>query len=359
MPLEEMLAPLSAGSPAGENTEYDPRSMELESLAAGSPEEGMLGDDPDQRRDPEWRKLRRSCEALWGVTRDLRVAAYWTVAETMLEGIEGLRSGLKLIDHLVTDLWNDFWPRLDPDDDNDPTERINILQMLSPEQGVFGDRVLFISKFRELRLVPDLRYSLRDLMILNGMLEAADGTRPDGALMDAEMTAVPVSVMTEKLAAAQESLALLADIAEKMNAAMGDTGYITFASLEHELKILERFYSLHAQSSASEEEAAAAPEAAAGKAPAAPAAAAAPAIRPAGFTIADYHPANRAEALLLLKKSAEYFQNAEPTSPVPFLISRALRMAEMNFIELLGEIDQNAQDRGREQLGVPRPQDSY
>ena len=30
----------------------------------------------------------------------------------------------------------------------------------------------------------------------------------------------------------------------------------------------------------------------------------------------------------------------------------ALKMANMNFMDLLGEIDQNALDRGREQFGV-------
>ncbi|MGN0915480.1 MAG: hypothetical protein ACI4NE_03900, partial [Succinivibrio sp.] len=46
------------------------------------------------------------------------------------------------------------------------------------------------------------------------------------------------------------------------------------------------------------------------------------------------------------------FKNTEPTSPVPYLIDRAIRMANMNFMELLAEKDQNAVDRGREQLGV-------
>ncbi|MCR5084844.1 MAG: hypothetical protein K6A65_05015, partial [Succinivibrionaceae bacterium] len=89
----------------------------------------------------------------------------------------------------------------------------------------------------------------------------------------------------------------------------------------------------------------------------APAAAGAAAPRRAmAFSLDAYAPTTRSEALLLLRKAADYFQKAEPTSPVPFLIKRAVRMAEMNFIELLGEIDQNALDRGREQLGVPRPE---
>lgn len=77
-----------------------------------------------------------------------------------------------------------------------------------------------------------------------------------------------------------------------------------------------------------------------------------PLLAPQAFNLESYKVKNRNDALLLLKKSAEYFQVAEPTSPVPFLINRALKMANMNFMDLLGEIDQNALDRGREQFGV-------
>ena len=67
---------------------------------------------------------------------------------------------------------------------------------------------------------------------------------------------------------------------------------------------------------------------------------------------------NRSEALLLLRKGCEYFQTAEPTSPVPFLVNRALRMAEMNFMDLLSEIAPDSVDRGRDILGIKRSDES-
>ena len=141
---------------------------------------------------------------------------------------------------------------------------------------------------------------------------------------------------------------------------MGNAGYVWSAIIERELKACERVYTVFAGTPASESDAAPAPQTR-GKAAAAAGqdAAKRAAPPPQAFSIAEYHPASRSEALLLLKKSAEYFEAAEPTSPVPFLLRRALRMAEMNFIDILAEIDANALDRAREQLGVPKPDNVY
>jgi type VI secretion system protein ImpA len=75
---------------------------------------------------------------------------------------------------------------------------------------------------------------------------------------------------------------------------------------------------------------------------------------PAGgsFNLAAYKPASRADALLLLRKGAEYFQRQEPNSPIPLLINRALRFSEMNFIDLLEDIVPDALSQGKTILGI-------
>ena len=70
------------------------------------------------------------------------------------------------------------------------------------------------------------------------------------------------------------------------------------------------------------------------------------------FNLAVFRPANRADALLLLRKGAEYFQRQEPNSPIPLLINRALRFSEMNFIDLLEDIVPDALSQGKKILGV-------
>ena len=72
----------------------------------------------------------------------------------------------------------------------------------------------------------------------------------------------------------------------------------------------------------------------------------------AGVNLATLRPATRADALLMLRKGAEYFQRQEPNSPIPLLVNRALRISEMNFIDLLQDIVPDALDQGKKILGV-------
>ncbi len=350
MEIQKLLEPVSETSFAGENLEYDPLYVKLAELASGVPASEM-GGVVVAGRDPDWRGLRRSALEIWQNTRDLRVAAYLTVACTVLEGLSGLRDGLKIIDDLIANHWDDFYPQLDPGDDNDPTERINILAMLSPSAGAYNDPIMFTAKLRDLTLVENHGATLRDAMMVTGAIDA-DETAPASAVFHAEMMTVPVDVMTEKLTLTKEIQRLVAHIADIMNERMASRGYIEFETLGKELRHFERFYAEFAHRETPGDTPADGPDGELRQMPS---------VAPtySGMNINACKPTNRNEALMLLRKAAEYFRQSEPTSPVPFLVGRALRMADMNFIDLLGEIDSNALDRGREQLGVPKPQDEY
>lgn len=355
LPLDEMAEPVSVDSPAGENQEYNPLYLALEELACGVPA-SQMGDSVNEGREPDWRTLRKNCLELWKSTRDLRVACYLAVAGLALDGLRGFAEGLELVRVLFADYWDSFWPQLDPDDDNDPLERLNIVSMISPPPGAYDDPLHFLTLFRHQRLAPaGPGYTLRDLMIADGELESDEKT-VDLALLNAEMTAVPSEDMLRQaqlVEEVQEKLTAVAQIFESHT----DRYALSFALLKDELKRLKRFYaqfSLGGSPAAGEEgvpeERGAVPDSA-GRAETAAGGSAGKAV---DLTV--IRARNRSEALLLLKKGCEYFQSAEPTSPVPYLISRALRMAEMNFMDLLAEIDASAVERGRDILGVKAPE---
>jgi hypothetical protein len=111
------------------------------------------------------------------------VAAYLVIAETVMGGFRDCEAALKLLHFLIRDMWETMYPNLDPGDDNDPTERINILAMLSPEPGAFNDPIMFIAKIRALRLTPSLPYTLWDYLISINELEAADSQNIDTNLI--------------------------------------------------------------------------------------------------------------------------------------------------------------------------------
>jgi type VI secretion system protein ImpA len=338
--IDELAKPLPGDEPAGKDLEYDPVYVELDSLAVAVPD-SFMGDSKIEGHGPDWKKLNKNCIDLWGRTRDLRVAVYLTIGQAVTGGLEGLAAGMKLTLFLVRDLWEAFYPRLDSD--NDPLERLNILSMLSPPTGSVNDPVMFIPRFRETRLVPSLRYTLRDLLIAAKEIEPAEGGVEE-RLLRAEFMSVPQEEIEQQSGFASEIKTLIDELCETANSKMTDGSILDMSALTHELDRLGGFYDSFKASPVAEsveETADGAPETHD------PATASSSQI-----ALLSYNAASRAEALMLLKKGAEYFQKEEPNSPIPQLVNRALRFSEMSFIELIEDIMPDALSRGRDILGI-------
>jgi type VI secretion system ImpA family protein len=332
-------------NPAGQNLEYDPLYMEMDSLATEVPD-SFMGESKIEGRGPDWKKLSKNCLELWAKTRDLRVAVYLVIAEAITGGLAGLAAGLKLPVFLVRDLWDSFYPQLDPSEDNDPLERLNILSMLSPQSGAINDPVMFIPRFRETRLVPSLGYTLRDLLISLNEIEVGEGKAIDQKLLRAELMNVAVTEIEEQTALVREAQDLLAELCNGINGKVDASYRIDMSALTHELDRLASFYGSHLESFGPGAEKEAGESADSADSP--------PAVGVSGekVSLLSYHASTRAEALLLLKKGAEYFQTQEPNSPIPQLINRALRFSEMTFIELIEDIVPDALSRGKDILGI-------
>jgi type VI secretion system ImpA family protein len=337
---------LEGENPAGQNLEYDPLYVEMDALALEVPD-SFMGDSKIEGRGPDWKKLSKNCLELWTKTRDLRVAVYLAISEAIAGGggLAGLVAGLKLPVFLVKELWESFYPRLDPDDDDDPLERLNILSMLSPQSGAINDPVMFIPRFRETRLVPSLNYTLRDLLISLNAIEVSDDKSINPRLLRAELMNVAVPEIEQQLALVKEGQALITELCDGMNSKMKGSYTLDMSALSHELDRLADFYKSHLESLGS------VPEKAVEKSSDSVGQSA---VSVPGEKVAllSYHAATRAEALLLLKKGAEYFQSQEPNSPIPLLIDRAVRFAGMGFLELMADIAPDALSRGRDVLGI-------
>jgi type VI secretion system protein ImpA len=131
---------------------------------------------------------------------------------------------------------------------------------------------------------------------------------------------------------------------------MGGAYTISMQTLVHEVDYVGRYLAgiLTRMGSAS---AAAAAEGAAESGEAAPAAVTAAAAG-APQNLGSIKARNREDALLLLRKGAEYFEKEEKSSPIPQLVKRAIRFSEMNFMDLLADIAPDALSKGREILGI-------
>lgn len=170
--VDGLLRPVSDAAPCGEELRYDRRYLEVMRLAEGKPEQQM-GDTIVPGEEPNWREVYDGCLELFARSKDLRVAMLLCLANLRLEGYPGLRDGLRIVKGLVEAYWNGLFPILDPDDGNDPTERMNIIASLAVPPGSFGDPMKFQDRTREAAIVQHRqlgRVGLRELLIVAGEL---------------------------------------------------------------------------------------------------------------------------------------------------------------------------------------------
>ena len=163
--IEELLREIAADAPCGEDLEYDPAYAELEKLAQETPER-QYGETIIPAEPPDWRSVKQTALNLHERTRDLRVAVYLTQALLHVDGLAGFAEGLALVAGLIERYWDSVFPRLDPEDDDDPTLRVNtIVALCDPETTLRALRETPLVNSRTLG-----RFGLREVQIAAGVL---------------------------------------------------------------------------------------------------------------------------------------------------------------------------------------------
>jgi type VI secretion system protein ImpA len=345
--VEALLAEVDPESPCGEDLTYDPEYLELERVAQGTPEH-QVGSTVVQAEEPDWRDVRDKAVALFGRTKDLRVGMHVALASLQLDGVLGLRDGLALLRGLVERYWEQVYPQLDPEDDYDPLERMNILSALSPPAEVYADPMQFRQRARAAALCRSKQlgsFSLRDLLVARGEMAPADAgaSPPELPVIEAAFQDTEVDYLQEVATAAQEGAEHL-DILDSLITQRVGVGK---APNLGELRGIAEQIAAFVNEFLSRRGAAVGPgvaEAAPGGAEAGAGAAAGPAISGEIRSPQD--------VIRVLDKVCEYYQRQEPSSPVPLLVKRAKRLVRKNFVEIIQDLTPDSL-RQIEMIGGP------
>jgi type VI secretion system protein ImpA len=312
---------LAGDEPCGPNLEYDPAFQELERNLLGKPEV-QYGNTITPAVPPDWKAVRRQAVELLGRTRDLRIAVALARALLALEGLPGFAGGLQAIDAMLETHWANVHPQLDPDDDDDPTLRINSLGPLTDAGTVL--RELHDSAFVQLPGLGPL--SLRQLDYATGEAPVPDGQLALApASIEKALQAIPREALQPVLAAATQAHAGVIHIEAMLVQRVGNAQALNLAPLLRPLARIAAFLQPYAKGAAID-----APEpapAVAGAAPAAPLA--------AGISgdILD-----RDDVVKALDKLLSYYRRQEPSSPIPILLERAKRLVPMTFMEIMEDL---------------------
>jgi type VI secretion system protein ImpA len=307
--------------------------MELERLIPGKPEVES-GSEKHPAEEPDWREVRDRSVELLGRTKDLRVALWLAVALLRLEGIAGLRDGLALFRGILERFWDGVHPQLDPEDDNDPIRRLNIISWLAPPGDV--DEVKFRQRLREAPLCTSRQlqqsFSYRDVCIARGEIAPGEtGDRPaiDQAVIDGafeETTTEELLLTAGTLGEAREhARAIVSALEDKVGSkrAPGLSGFT--AVLEKVAECVQTYLSRRGYVGDKQE---GSEKAAAAKGrSAAPVAAGVPGqIR------------SPEDVLAAIERICEYYEKNEPSSPLPLLMRRAQRLVSKSFMEIVRDL---------------------
>jgi type VI secretion system protein ImpA len=327
---EELLKPISDEFPCGEDLSYDPGFQELESLSRGKEETQFSAAEP-----PDYKSLRSRCLELFARSKDLRVAVTLMVASLELDGLSGFRECLVLVKGLLENYWPAFYPQLDPADDNDPLQRMNIVASMAMPVGTYGDSFRILERLRRIPLCDSVqmgRYSLADI------LRAESGTPPPDDKPEVKMPQIDSAFRDSNQEKLGEIYSILSDCVALVQGLDGSVTLTVGARNAPDLTPLSA--ELTAMRSR------VAPFIKAG------------ATAVAGGDLASTTEAqgnegtqafslegeirSREDVLTLLQKICQYYDRTEPSSPVPLVLKRAARLAEMDFMQIMQDLSPDA-----------------
>lgn len=325
MDVPLLLAAVSATSPCGEDLEYDADFLRLERDSKGQPERSM-GDSILPAEPPEWRSIRQQSQDLLQRSKDLRITHFLLQSTLALDGIPGLASSLTLISELLKQYWAELHPRLDADDDNDPTVRINALAGLTSDTTIRLLRESILARSRTFGAV-----SLRAAANASGLQSFADESlgaeQLAGALRDCDPEQLEIT-RAALLQARSAAEAIEQQVSDQVGSAQGvDLGPLK-QPLKMALQILGQFAPQSGDSDLPEavgEDSTTATEPS--STPSAPRTAAASGV--------SGEINNRDDVLRSLDRILAYYTRHEPSSPLPVLLNRAKNLVHADFAAIV------------------------
>jgi type VI secretion system protein ImpA len=322
---EELLKPISDEWPCGEDLSYDASLQELETMARGKQETQFAAAEP-----PDWKKLRSSCLEIFARSKDLRIAMTLAVASLELDGLPGFRECLALVKGLLETYWAAVYPQLDPADDNDPLQRMNIVATLATPVGTYGDPLRILERLRAIPLCNSVqmgRYNFAEILRAESGV-ATEGDKPavSTAQIEAAFRDSNPEELGERYKILGDCVTLVQEIDESITRTVGAANAPDLSPLSGDLAAMQSRVARYIKKT----------EAAAGDVTGASG-------QPGQVAFSlEGEIRSRDDVLRLLQKICHYYDRVEPSSPVPLMLKRAARLAEMDFIQIIQDLSPDA-----------------
>jgi type VI secretion system protein ImpA len=336
-----LLAPIGAEAPCGPDLEYDPSFLALENSLATAFVDRAVGPEGDAPAI-EWKRIANDASALFGRTKDLRIAVTLTRAWLNQDGLRGLHRGLHLVQQLLSLRWGSVHPQIGAQGDTEGIMRVNSLRGLCDARTMIAP--LRAATLLRARGLPAL--SLRDLerAISGGDKQAEPGTSstpaaPDMTVVEASFIGCDLDELEKIWTVANEARAM-ATALEQLFHEHGTSAVLRLTELLTQLESIDALLGPRIRA----RRAAQAVENAPDEEDQTPSAADHAHGNGNGRAVATRSSAaggplqSRTDVLRELDRICAYYDTHEPASPVPMLLRRAKRLVTMSFLEIVREL---------------------
>jgi type VI secretion system protein ImpA len=329
--IEKLLQPVSPEKPCGPDLSYDPRFEELETIAKGIPEV-EIGNISRPAEPPEWGELRQKSTEFLAESKHLRAAIFLTCSALKTGGLAGFRDGVELIRGLLENYWVEVYPLLDPEDNSDPTQRLNILSALTAARGTISGWItiqeyLQTTPLCGLKAAPPFTFAeIAEAKQASGSQADRPPGGPQLSVIVAAMRGAPEQIKTaaEVLTA---SIVAVEGIDKALTATLTASNTISFEPL---LKLLREMSAIVEGFLPGETVAAAA---------AAPGGEAGTAVTTSAGAPMGGGIRGPDDVVRELERICDYYRTIEPGSPVLFILRRAQKLAKMDFLQAMAELN--------------------
>ncbi len=325
--VEALLQPLEEEGPCGPDLTYERDFIELQRATEGVPEQ-ISGDEVKPGEPPDWQDVEQRAIAVLHRARDLRAAIALARAWLANEGMSGLAAGLDLVHRLTDTYWDAVHPRAD--EDGDLMLRFNSI-------GTLIDDAYMLLPLRLQPLVSSRqfgKFSLRDWRIATGKLKLPEGseeTPPERSLIETAFEGADLEELQQDAEASHRALESVGALQKTIDANAPSQG-TSLQALQAELKEIVRLYDDMVGRRTGAEPAADDADSFDGS---------------GGHSVgggggAPGQVRSRADVVRALDAVCNYYRDNEPSSPVPMLLTRAKRLVNMSFMEIVRDLTPSA-----------------
>ncbi|OMG75184.1 ImpA family type VI secretion system protein [Burkholderia ubonensis] len=330
--VHDWMEPIGGTSPCGADLEYDPEFVVLCTKIASRPD-AQYGDFVGSPEPVSWNDVDRDCRRLMMRSKDMRFAVIFTRCRTRLAAAAGFAEGVGLLAAWLAAFPDVIHPQMAVDSDREAALqiRMNALQALTDTDGLLSD-------VREIVLATATatRLQVRDIERAFAHPRPSDALTPESVTQQLDELRARQPAVLSGFDRGLESLGSIdAWSREHLGAHAPDLSPLT-RLLRHVVDVNDRRVGTPAQRMVDD-----LPSDDASRCDATDVPVALPADDATGRAAAarglrtDTEPADRDAALERIREACRWFEQHEPSSPVPVLLRRAEQFVGKRYAEVV------------------------